>query len=485
MTATSSPTLRRGVALTLIGVVILGAVVRMWHLGAGSLNFDESFTAMVGRLSLSRVFGFLTAHDSHPPFDYLVQLPLARAGANAFVFRLPAALCSIAALALFAWWMRHRGLAGIAATAAMSICAFQVAHGREARMYAPMELIGVGTAVVAESWLRAPRVRHAVVVGALTFVGLMTHVSMLLVVVGLIALAGRRRDAAAWRWRAGVTSGTAAWALLWGSSFLVQARGGHSSWIPHTTLARFMSTIGSLVTNQSGFGVLVVAAIVAGSILCWHRDRTLAMVLVCCFVVPAVLAGVLGLRAPVLLDRTLTVASWGPLVALGYLVDALVRRARVVGIAAVVVAAAGMLSALPQAVRVTAATVPLAQLEREARSGDVIAVQPFSKGVELYWTLAVRGDDGPARAMQLDGIRNSVALALTGRRPSGRIWLVQYKSTKLDLRHYHLCARVWHHGPTRMFCLEHSFGPRFTHTSTPTIAALAVSPRRLASASPK
>ena len=55
-----------------------------------------------------------------------------------------------------------------------------------------------------------------------------------------------------------------------------------------------------------------------------RRDRTLATVLVCCFAIPAVLAGLLGLRAPVLLDRTLTVAAWGPLLALGYLVDALV-----------------------------------------------------------------------------------------------------------------------------------------------------------------
>ena len=130
----------------------------------------------------------------------------------------------------------------------------------------------------------------------------MTHISMALVAVGLLVLAGRRRDADAWRWRGAVAAGVAGWALLWGPSFLVQSRGGHSSWIPHTTPARFLATISSLVTSRPGISVLVVAAVVAGAIVCVRRDRNLAMVLVCCSAIPALLAGLLGLRAPVLVE---------------------------------------------------------------------------------------------------------------------------------------------------------------------------------------
>ena len=61
---------------------------------------------------LGSVFGFLRAHDSHPPLDYLLQLPLARAGREPVPVPAPAALCSIGALALFAWWMRDRGRVG-------------------------------------------------------------------------------------------------------------------------------------------------------------------------------------------------------------------------------------------------------------------------------------------------------------------------------------------------------------------------------------
>jgi len=452
-------------------IVVIGAVARVWRLGATSLNFDESYSAMVGRLPVGEVFPFLRGHDSHPPLDYLLQLPLARAGVSPFAFRLPAALFSIGALALFAWWMRDRSRAGIVATAAMAVCSFQLVHGREARMYAPLELIGVGLAVVADAWLRAPRRRLVVTVGALIFVGLMIHISTILVAIGLIALAGRRTDADAWHWRAAIATGTAGWALLWGGSFLVQARGGHSSWIPHTTPVRFVDTIGSLVTGLPGISLLVVAAIVTGIVVCRQRDRPLAMVMVCCFVIPVTLAGLIGLREPVLLDRTLTIVSWAPLAALGYLVDAVSRRTRTLGIVAAAVTAATILSTVPHALDAPGPGL-LTQLERVARTGDVVAIQPSAMGVEVAWSLGVRSDDGPARAIQLPGIQHTEALALVGRRPSGRIWLMELRPGQLDLRHFRRCAPTRHYGTAEMLCLRDTFPHGFTHTSTPSIAAI-------------
>ncbi len=461
-------------------IVLAGAIARVWDLGASALNFDESYSAMVGRLPLATVFGFLRGHDSHPPLDYLLQLPLARAGVSPFVFRLPAVVCSIGALALFAWWMRDRARVGIVATAAMSLCAFQIVHGREARMYAPLELIGVGIAVTADAWLRAPRRRHVVVIGILIFVGLMMHISTILVAIGLITLAGRRRDADAWRWRAAIAMGTAGWVLLWGRSFLVQARGGHSSWIPRTTPARFVTTIAALVTDLPGISLAVVAAIVMGIIVCRHRDRPLGMVVTSCFLIPVMLAGIVGLRAPVLLDRTLTLASWAPLLALGYVVDALSRQARTLGIVAAAVTAAVILSTVPHALHSRGPTAMLTRLERLAHTGDVVAIQPSAMGVELAWSLGIRSDDGPARAIQLPGMHRTVAFALVGRDPTGRIWLMQLEPRVLDLRHYPRCAPTRHYGAARILCLAHTFPPEFMRTSSPTIAAIFPDHRRLA-----
>jgi hypothetical protein len=462
----------RAVPFALGAIVVVGAVLRLWRLGAAQMNFDESFTAMTGRLPIGSVFGFLRLHDSHPPLDYLLQFPLARLGANAFVFRLPAAICSIAALALFAWWMRDRGRLGILATGAMAICSFQLLYAREARMYGPMQLIGVASAVVAEAWLRAPSRRQVLLIGALTFTGLMTHTSMILMAIGLFALAGLRRDADSWRWRAGIAAGAFGWAALWGQSFLVQSRGGHSSWIPHTTWARFVSTVSALVISRPGVSGLVVAAIAAGLLLCRNQDRVLARVLTCAFVVPVVIGALVGLHAPVLIGRTFTVVAWGPLLAFAFVLDALFRYARAVGVATVAIAMLAMLVTLPHVLYVPGPTAALTELQRVARPGDVVAIQPLSKSVELDWTLGVRSDDGRARVVHLPGFGNAHALALTGHRPTGRIWLMQFTDQRINRARYQTCSRTRDIGAGRMICIRERFAGGFPKTTVPTISAI-------------
>ena len=91
---------------------------------------------MAARLPFDRLFDHLRAQDTHPPLDYLLRAPLARAGVSAVGLRLPSFVFSCGALALFAWWMRARGLAGVVATVIARGSAFQIYHGGEARMYA-------------------------------------------------------------------------------------------------------------------------------------------------------------------------------------------------------------------------------------------------------------------------------------------------------------------------------------------------------------
>ena len=240
-------------------IVVVGAVLRLRRLGATPLNFDESFTAMAGRLPLGSLFGFLRAHDSHPPLDYLLQLPLARAGAEPV--RVPASgssLCSIAALALFAWWMRDRGRVGIVATArdgdlCVPAASTRARPGCTGRWSSSASRV----AVVADSWLRTPRRQPRGRSSARSrSSGLMTHV-----VDGPRWRSGCSRSPAsvatptAWRWRAGHRDRRAGMGAALGRSFLVQSRGGHSSWIPHTTPARFVDTISALVTYRAGVSV--------------------------------------------------------------------------------------------------------------------------------------------------------------------------------------------------------------------------------------
>jgi uncharacterized membrane protein len=302
--------------------VVVGAGFRFWGLGAHRLAFDDAFTTMASRLAPSRLFDYLRLHDSHPPLDYLLREPFSRVFTSAWWLQLPSAVCSVAALGLFAWWMRGRGRLGVIAAALFAVSAFQIAHGREIRMYPELEVLGVGAAMIAESWLTRPRRWHARAIGVLALACLLLHVSGFLLGAGLLALAGRRTDAEAWRWRRALAFALAAWAVLWGRSFLIQSQGGHSDWIPRTTPRRVVTTIGRLVTTVPSPALLLVAvAVVAGAVLLVRSDRRLGRVWLCCVAVPIGLAALSGIVAPVLLDRTLTVSSWGAVLAVAYVAE--------------------------------------------------------------------------------------------------------------------------------------------------------------------
>src|SRR5664279_3482638 len=401
----------------LIACIAIGAVLRLWDLGTSRLNYDESFTAMAGRLPVGKLFDFLGAHDSHPPLDYLVRLPLARAGVSELWFRLPSVVFSLGALILFAYWMRSRGRVGVIATALMALDAFQVTHAREARMYAEMELIGVAAAVLAASWLERPRRWHAPLVGVLVLVGLLTHVSMFLLAGGLFALAGRRADREAWRWRAAIALGALGWLILWGPIFVTQASGGHSSWIAPTTLTGLATAIGRLITFDPSLAVAATVLVAVGGALIWRRDRVLGRVWLSCWVVPVGIAALAGLLEPVVLDRTFTVVSWAPLLAIAFVLDWLFRRNLAVGaLASVALLALIVPSAVNVITQPTGPDAPLRRLELVVRPGDVVAVRPASKAPELQWSLGVR-NRFETHAVRVPDVPGASALAVGSGRP--------------------------------------------------------------------
>jgi hypothetical protein len=285
-------------------------------------------------------------------------------------------------------------------------------------------------------------------------VGLLTHVQVFLLGGGLLALAGLRRDREAWRWRAAVVAGGAGWALLWGPSLLVQAHGGHSEWIPRTTIARIVHTFGGIVTNQPELHLVALAAVGVGGVMLWRQDRRLARVFVCCSVVPAGLAAAAGTVAPVLIDRTLTVAAWGPFMALGFLVAGMARRSRLLAVLATVALAT---VTIPAAVHeVVAPSVPdraLRHLGSVVRPGDVVATSPGDKLPELAWSVGVRGRL-PYRATPMPELRNTRGIVLGGSAATGRIWLLDWRRGPLPIAHDPSCARPWTRGSSRVVCLR-------------------------------
>lgn len=456
----SAPRTANRTTVALVLIVLGGAALRLWNLGASRFNYDESFTAMAGRLPVPHLMDFLARHDSHPPLDYLIHLPLARAGVSEFWFRLPSAVFSVAALALFAWWLRPRGRVAVIATALMALSAFQITHGRDARMYAELELLGVVVAVLASRWLERPRRWHATVLGITVFLGLMTHVSMFLLAAGLLTVAGRRTDHDASRWRVAIGAAEVAWLALWGSTFAIQAQGGHSSWIPATSFATLTTALGRLVTFEPTLALPVLVAAGIGGVLVWRHDRRLGRVLIGCFAFPVGVAAVVGCFAPVVLDRTFTLMSWAPLVAIAVAIDALLRSRRVLG---VVVVAVGLGIALPAATaitgHVTGPDTPLRALAARARAGDVVAVRPRSKAPELQWALGVRTGSDPSH-VAVAGVPRAFAMQFGHGPSTGRVFLLDWEHHRLSpMLRGSTCAPHWTWGNTSIRCLQVSTSP--------------------------
>ena len=214
---------------------------------------------------------------------------------------------------------------------------------------------------------------------------------------------------------------------LWGPSFLVQTRGGHSDWIPRTTVSSMVHTFGKLVTATSSLQLVALVVVGAGAVLLVRADRRLGRVWICCVLVPCGLAALSGAFAPVLIDRTLTVAAWGPLLAIAFLVQGAARRSRVLATAAVVLVAVVMIPAGIHAVTVPSTpNVALRHLDRVVRPGDVVAIRPAVKQPELAWTVAVHADrtTTPARA----GLANTAAFRIgrSATPATGRIWLLDW-----------------------------------------------------------
>ena len=438
----------------LAALVLAGAVLRYWRLGSNRLGFDEAFTAMTARRPLGSLFDFLRVADSHPPLDYLLHLPFARAGASEFWIRFPGATCSTLALALFAWWMRRYGWAGLVATALLAVSVFQLAHGRDARMYAEMELIGVASALTVDSWLRRPSRWQVPTIGVLVLAGLLTHVSMFLLGAGLLLVPGRRTDRAAWWWRAALALGLLGWAVLWGPSFLVQARQGHSDWIPPTTIHNLVTAVGAISTPFPGLHLAAVIVIIIGGVLLWRRDRTMARVWTCCFAVPVAAAAVAGLFAPVLLDRTLTVMSWGALFAIGVVVESIVHAAPKLGIVLVVLVVA---IGVPKAVELVNARsgpdVFIRHLQAVVQPGDTVAVHPARRRPEVVWPLAI-ATGTPYRKVHVTNLPRVAAVQLGHAPATGRVWVLELRRRSTLEASLPRCAPNWHSGSTRILCLQ-------------------------------
>jgi len=441
------------VTLGLWTSVILGAGLRLWRIGAAPLNLDESFEALTARRSLPNLIGWLVHDDTSPPLSYLVRSPFLAVSASTTMARLPSVLCSIAALVLFAVWMRNRGVLGVVATALFALNGFLVHYGREARMYALLELVGVTAAVVCEAWLRSPRRAHRAAIAIVGAVALFTHAMGFFLLAGLVALPGRRRDREAWRWRRAVVLPAVVYALAWG--WAVQSQLHHDRQPgQRTSFTALIDVIGGLVTSQSAFRLLAAIATIAGGVVLVKRHDVLGRVWIACFAIPFGLAAVAALQMDLLLTRLFAFSAWAPLVAIAALVELATARRVILGVAAGI---AACVLVLPVGVNSPTyrgpAAIAVERLQASTVPGDRIAIRPSWLGHLLQWNLGSRTPVSAAPD-ERPFVAETFSMVVPGARETGRVWLIEPIDYGQPRPRAEACSAKWTDGVSTIQCFR-------------------------------
>lgn len=442
--------------LVLIGTLALGVSLRCWDLGGSRLSFDETFTAVAARLPVRSLLTFLRHSDAHPPLDYLVRAPFARAGLSEAWLRLPSVIESVAGLGVAAWWWRRLGRIGAIATALLAVSSFAITYAHDARMYAGLELAGIVVAAAAASWLERPSRGALMAAGGGLSVALWSQGGAILVVPGVLAVAGLRRDRDAWAWRACVAGAVGAWALLWGPSLLAQQAVRSHSWIPLTSPHVALVTLNELVDTTPFVAALVLGLVVVGA-ACIPKGPPRRLAAALGWSVIATYAFV-GLHVHVLLPRALAFAAWVPLLALAALCDRALQRLPMVGVATIALVAVVV---IPSAIKAASAAhaphaAAFAAVRLAARPGDEVVMTPAFLWTMPTWYFGVRWDGHASHIDRPDLAASGVVVG--GARPTGRVWLlvsVVYPPTTGGLS---ACAPPRRLDGLNVYCLQERAG---------------------------
>lgn len=136
--------------LALALIVALAAALRLFHLEATSLWYDEVGQVLVSRDSWWSAIAGAAGHAGAAPLDYLITHAMLRIGDSDGVLRLPAVFFGIAAVALL--YVLTRWLFGetpaLLAAALLAIMPMNIDYSQQVRFYSLATFMALATAVV-------------------------------------------------------------------------------------------------------------------------------------------------------------------------------------------------------------------------------------------------------------------------------------------------------------------------------------------------
>ena len=138
----------RVAGIALFGILVAAALLRFAWLGRNSLWYDETFTALVTSLAWPKLFEFIRIADTHPPLYYsLIKLWTHAAGTSEAALRFPSACFGVAAVGVTYGFARRVATVPVSLLAALfvALAPIDVMTSQDARMYALLELLAVGS----------------------------------------------------------------------------------------------------------------------------------------------------------------------------------------------------------------------------------------------------------------------------------------------------------------------------------------------------
>ena len=170
--------LERHYRLSMIGIVLLAAGLRVYRLSYQSLRGDEGLTYVYGTRSLPELFEIMRASTHHPPVYYLtIHYWTLLVGTSEFALRFPSVVASVLLVAAMAGLGRQLFGARVGAVAAFLVAVnpFHVFYAQDARSYPLVTLLGVLSTISLWQALRRGQGRDWAIYGAIVLAAMYTH----------------------------------------------------------------------------------------------------------------------------------------------------------------------------------------------------------------------------------------------------------------------------------------------------------------------
>lgn len=225
--------------VALLGIIVLGAVLRAGFLGQRSIWLDEAVVVSVAQHPWREIPRLLAALDQHPPGYFLLMHAWQRiAGPGEAALRVPSVCFSLASVLLT--YLLARRIAGeatgLVSAFVVAVSPFQIMSAQEARMYPLLGALCLASTVALLSGIDRGGARRWIAYVMASALMVYAHYLGLLVLVahGVWVAGWERRHLRAWAACAGATALAFA---PWIPSFLEQLRQVHSfDWYHDGTL---------------------------------------------------------------------------------------------------------------------------------------------------------------------------------------------------------------------------------------------------------